>query len=135
MGQAVVDELNRMGINLEGMIFTNSSKKDLIEKLSLLMELKQITYPNIEVLTRELQVFSYKMTDTNLIKYGAPSGFHDDAVISLALATWPLQGHPSFLEPVKMTNEELIHENSKRRVKQILSPEQLTKKTSPQFHV
>jgi hypothetical protein len=38
-------------------------------------------------LYKELSVFTYEYSPrTRKVKYGAPSGFHDDCVISLALA-------------------------------------------------
>jgi hypothetical protein len=37
------------------------------------------------VITQELEVFEYAYTATG-VRYSAPSGFHDDTVIALALA-------------------------------------------------
>jgi hypothetical protein len=44
-----------------------------------------INFSNINQLTEELEVFEYQYTATG-VKYSAPSGFHDDAVMALALA-------------------------------------------------
>ena len=43
-----------------------------------------ITYPS-GVITEELEVFEYKFS-SNGVKYSARDGFHDDAVMALALA-------------------------------------------------
>lgn len=95
LGQPVVDDLQRSGVNIEGFTFTNESKKDLIEKLALLLEHGKILYPDIPELVEELQVFSYEiMPKTKRVRYGAPHGYHDDCVISLALAVQNLAGEP-----------------------------------------
>ena len=36
----------------------------------------------------ELEAFEYAVTDAGNVRTGAPSGFHDDTVIALALAMW-----------------------------------------------
>jgi len=45
---------------------------------------KSISYPE-GVIVNELEVFEYQFT-ANGVKYSAPSGFHDDCVMALALA-------------------------------------------------
>jgi hypothetical protein len=43
---------------------------------------------NWDVLTAELQRYEYQISSTGNISYNAPSGYHDDCVIALALANW-----------------------------------------------
>ena len=38
----------------------------------------------------ELEAFEYSVTDSGTTKTSAPSGMHDDCVMGLALAAWPL---------------------------------------------
>jgi len=41
-----------------------------------------------EVLTAEMKRYEYETGPTGQISYNAPSGYHDDCVIALALAVW-----------------------------------------------
>ena len=45
---------------------------------------KAISYPS-GVIVDELEIFEYQFTASG-VKYSAPSGFHDDCVMALALA-------------------------------------------------
>jgi hypothetical protein len=92
VGEPNYEEFRRQeNLNVEGFKFTNATKKDLIENLSMMIENKLITIPNIPVLINELRLFGYKMSRTGLIQYSAPDGYHDDCVIALALAAWQLK--------------------------------------------
>lgn len=65
----------------------NALKKKIIENLVVGFEQKDIVIPNNDILLRELQSFTVKYTpQTQTVKYSAPSGLHDDMVISLAYA-------------------------------------------------
>lgn len=65
----------------------NTLKKEMIEKLVVGFEQREITIPNNDTLIRELQAFSCSYNhSTGTVKYSAPSGLHDDCVISLAYA-------------------------------------------------
>jgi len=86
IGDPIVDDLRNSGLSIEGLKFTNESKQSLIETLILTFEKQTITIPDYKPLIHELEAFSYEMTKTGLIRYNAPSGYHDDCVISLALA-------------------------------------------------
>ena len=93
VGEPISEELRReSGCYVEDFKFTNKSKKELIEKLSISIEQKKIFIPNNEILIDELKAFGYTMTESGNIRYGAPQGLHDDFVISLALASWNLRG-------------------------------------------
>jgi len=91
VGDPVYDELRREQIRVEGYKFTSASKKDLVENLSMMMENGKISFPDIPELVNELKLFGYTVGSTGLIKYGAPEGYHDDCVISLALAAWQIR--------------------------------------------
>lgn len=88
VGDPIYDELRRMNLHVMGYKFTNASKKDLIENLSIRIENQEVSYPEIPILINELKLFGYTVSPSGIISYGAPEGYHDDCVISLALAAW-----------------------------------------------
>jgi phage terminase large subunit-like protein len=88
VGDPIYENLRRAGVQVEGYKFTNASKKDLIENLSIAIENKTISYPDIPVLLSELGLFGYKISQAGITTYNAPDGYHDDSVIALALACW-----------------------------------------------
>lgn len=90
LGDPILDELQREEIRVEGYKFSHASKKDLIENLSMMLENHKLTYPNIPELINELKLYQYKITPSGITGYEAPSGYHDDCVIALALAAWQL---------------------------------------------
>lgn len=69
---------------------TSSSKQNLIESLIVDFESGNIAIPTKEVfepLFTELEAFNFEYSPTSrTVKYSAPSGVHDDTVISLGLA-------------------------------------------------
>lgn len=97
VGDPIVEDLSRCGLSLyyqgdkPGFRFTNDSKNQLINNLAIAIEQRRVTFPNEPVIIDELQAYEYLITDGGRIKYGAPSGRHDDCVISLALAAWALR--------------------------------------------
>ncbi len=88
VGDAVFDDLSRMGVNVTGFkISSNTIKCQLIENLIVALENEEISFPNIPELINELKIFSYEYSEkSGKTHYNAPSGFHDDGVIALALA-------------------------------------------------
>lgn len=91
VGDPIFDALLRIQIHVEGYKFTSASKAELIENLSMMIDQKAISYPNLPELINELKLFSYTTSKGGTIQYGAPSGYHDDCVIALALAAWQLR--------------------------------------------
>ena len=91
VGDPVFDELYRENIQVEGYKFTNATKKDLIENLSIMIENQKITIPPIPELINELKLYGYKTTPSGNVQSGAPQGYHDDCVIALGLAAWQLK--------------------------------------------
>lgn len=82
--------VRNQSVKVQGIVLTSQSKQDLIQKLALDLERGHVHYPNIPELIRELQVYTYEMTRTGRVSYSAPSGMHDDTVISLALANFAI---------------------------------------------
>ena len=68
-------------------VTTSKSKPILIEDLAVLFEQKDISVLDINWLLDELNAFTYIYNpNTRSVQYSAPSGVHDDSVISLSLA-------------------------------------------------
>jgi hypothetical protein len=92
VGDPTFDDLTRMGVPVEGIKFTNTLKKQLIEKLANWIELRNLKMLRLDETIQELSIFTYDFSEkTDRVYYGAPPGFHDDIVISHALACWNLQ--------------------------------------------
>ena len=85
IGDPIYDDLLKMGVNVAPYRFTNQTKRQLIENLSIQMDQGNISFPPIDQLINELRAFECKLSGTGLLQY---SGNPDDSVISLALATW-----------------------------------------------
>lgn len=86
VGDPLLEQLQRRGLHADGYLFTNASKKILIETLALGLQHRSVTFPDLPILLQELRQMEYSMTPGRLITYNAPHGSHDDTVISLALA-------------------------------------------------
>lgn len=86
MGEPLVEQLQRRYGNVHGFQTTNQSKAQIIEDLVLAFERGDISIFNEPVLINELQAFEMDRLPSGMIRYAAPQGIHDDAVISLGLA-------------------------------------------------
>jgi len=101
IGLAIADELKARGVRVEDfktvgtiskVLERKGTKEQLIEKLSLDIENKNIFLAPIEVQIDELEAYTYNYTPSRNISYGAPEGMHDDCVVAIALADWGLSG-------------------------------------------
>jgi hypothetical protein len=93
IGEPVYESLCRAGLCVRPYPFTMQSKAALIDNLAILLEERALTLPRPEVfpeLVEELEAFEFSVTDSGNVRTSAPYGMHDDCVISLALAAWPL---------------------------------------------
>lgn len=86
VGDPNVEELIRDGVRVKPFVFTGPSKRDLVESLIVTVEQRRVTFPRIEALVSELEVFEYEQRPSGLLAYNAPDGYHDDCVMALALA-------------------------------------------------
>ena len=87
LGSPIFDDLCRSNLNVEAFKFTNESKARLIESLSIAIEQRELTFPSIPELISELHAFGFEvLPQSGRMRYTAPSGLHDDCVISLGLA-------------------------------------------------
>ena len=86
-GDPLYDEIVRLHPAVEPVVFTNPVKVEMIQRLSVAIEQRQVTWPRAWTdVTDELKRYEYAFTANGRVTYGAPSGFHDDCVIALALA-------------------------------------------------
>lgn len=87
IGDPIYDDLRRVVPRIEGVKLTNQRKTELIQRLIVATEQRHVTWPKEwEILTTEMQRYEYEITASGLITYNAPSGYHDDCVMALALA-------------------------------------------------
>jgi hypothetical protein len=92
VGDPIYEDLRRAGLNVVGYKFTAESKKKLIETLMIGFDQKKINILDERVQTNELEIFEYQIGSSGMVHYSAPEGYHDDCVISLALAYWLIGG-------------------------------------------
>jgi hypothetical protein len=92
LGDPIVEDLKNRGLRIsnegKGFKFTETSRKNLLDNLAILLEQDKIKIPDDEGLISELESFRFELGDTGKIKVTVPEGLHDDRVMSLALAVW-----------------------------------------------
>lgn len=91
VGDPIYEDLAHAKVNVVSFKFTETSKADLITKLSLWIEQKRVWLINQEEAKYEYDNYSYTLGPTGKVRYGAPEGFHDDIVTADALGVWDLQ--------------------------------------------
>jgi phage FluMu gp28-like protein len=84
VGDPIFEDLQRAGMNIQSFKFTQTSKQQLMTGLQTAIHTGRIGFPN-GLIVNELETFEYQYTASG-VKYSAPSGFHDDCVMALALA-------------------------------------------------
>ena len=87
-GKPIYDDLMYMDLSayLQGFNTTSKSKGDIINLLIKAFNERTISILDDPILISELEAFIFKVTSTGVIKFEASSGFHDDMVMSLAIA-------------------------------------------------
>jgi hypothetical protein len=94
MGQPNIEALQAAQVNVTGFTTTNATKAEIIQKLELAFELRQIRILNNAIQTAELMAYESEKLPSGLVRYQAPEGMHDDTVMALALA-WYGADRPS----------------------------------------
>ena len=69
-----------------GFKLTNASKSNLVNGLALAFERGAIRILPDPVLIAELQAYEAERLPSGMMRYGAPSGMHDDTVMALMMA-------------------------------------------------
>lgn len=83
-GDPITEDLQKHFGRMTGFKFTSTSKQPLMEGLASAIHQRKVFFPDNYIKT-ELEIFEFQYTATG-VKYGAPTGFHDDCVCALALA-------------------------------------------------
>lgn len=93
IGDPIHDFLRAKGIPVFPYLLVGQRKVQLIQNLSVTIQTRGVSYPDLPVLLGELSAYQYTISPSGGFTYSAPDGEHDDTVISLALAVWAAQ-HP-----------------------------------------
>ncbi|MHB1086428.1 MAG: phage terminase large subunit family protein [Minisyncoccota bacterium] len=91
VGDPIVEDLQAKGLNIgdeDAIAFTEQSRMNLLNNLSMMLEQDKIRIPNEEGLIAELESFQYILTPRGKLRVQAPDTMHDDRVMSLALAVY-----------------------------------------------
>lgn len=88
VGDPICEDLQRTGLSVKSFKFNETSRRQLLDNLALLIEQDKIKIPDDDGLIAELEAFRFELTDRGKIKVGVPNGITDDRVMSLALAVW-----------------------------------------------
>ncbi len=86
IGQPIIEQLSRDGLPIQPFTTSNVSKAQAIEALAMAFERGDIRILNDAVLVGELVAYQAERLASGLLRYGAPSGQHDDTVMALAVA-------------------------------------------------
>lgn len=90
-GDVVVRLMQDKDIDVVGITLTPQMKERVVQKLVVSMEREDIRFPDYKELVRELNLMDTKTLPSGGVRLTAPSGYHDDCVIALALVNWGLQ--------------------------------------------
>ena len=89
VGRPVFEVLHQRERNLKEFITTNESKANGIRGLIYDIQEQALTLPSKQLfpaLYNELNAYTYKIGATGTVSFNAPSGYHDDCVMSLMFA-------------------------------------------------
>jgi len=101
VGDPVFDDLRRVLPHVEGFKITVQTKRELVQGLMVAVEQRRVMWPAAwNVLTAEMKRYEYEIGPTGQISYAAPSSYHDDCVMALALGVWGC--HTFGIEPGRM---------------------------------
>lgn len=90
VGDAIVADLQGMGVDVTPHVFTQASKLRLMQRLIAALQGTEIAIPDtpeVRWLVAELEAFEFTYT-AHGVRYEAPPGLHDDGVMALALALY-----------------------------------------------
>lgn len=81
-------KIKQLGINtsLKGFNTNNTSKQNIVNKLQVAIQNKEVTLLDDPNLVKQMTMFEAKLTATGRVTYEAAKGYHDDIVMSVLLA-------------------------------------------------
>ena len=86
IGDPILEQLKIEHGNFKGLHFTQAAKQRLMEGLAVSIQSHELTFPDGQI-KNELMLFEYQVNENSgNVRYTAPVGYHDDCVVSLALA-------------------------------------------------
>ena len=89
VGDPIFDDLCRVLPQVEGFKISAASKRELVQGLMVAVEQRRVAWPaSWDVMTAEMKRYEYEIGPTGQVSYSAPSGYHDDCVMALALGVW-----------------------------------------------
>ena len=89
VGDPVYDDLRGVLPRVEGFKITAQTKRELVQGLMVAVEQRRVMWQaSWDILTAEMRRYEYEIGPTGQVSYAAPSGYHDDCVMALALAAW-----------------------------------------------
>jgi len=84
--EQIRDKVSFSKSRLEAFVTTTKSKQSIVEDLIVGFEQKSLGIIGLDWQINELEVFTYEYNlKTRVIKYSAPTGLHDDYVVSRAI--------------------------------------------------
>jgi hypothetical protein len=112
VGDAIVSDLQQLGVDVTPHVFTQSSKLRLMQRLIAAFQGGELQLP-AGWLPAELETFEFSYTATG-VKYEAPKGYHDDGVMALGLALYgwdrvQVVTPDPYVKPTMYGNDPLLH--------------------------
>ena len=91
VGDPVFEMIKKKYSRTSPLYQTNQTKENIIRRLMGDIQDTTLELPSINLfpaLAEELEIFEYEVLPSGKIRYTHPQGFHDDCVLSLAIANW-----------------------------------------------
>lgn len=88
-GDVLFEQIKKKYNRATPLFQTNQTKENIIRRLMSDIQDMTLELPSLKLfpsLGEELEIFEYSVLPSGKIRYGHPSGFHDDCVLSLAMA-------------------------------------------------
>lgn len=96
MGGPLNSNLRRKGLRVRDFHTSHETKAEIVEGLVMAFERGEIRILNDAVAINELESFESQRLPSGSVRYSAPDGAHDDAVMSLAIAWRAVSGAKGF---------------------------------------
>ena len=91
VGDPVFEMIKKKYSRTSPLFQTNQTKENIIRRLMGDIQDTTLELPSFNLfptLQEELEIFEYEVLPSGKIRYTHPQGFHDDTVLSLAIANW-----------------------------------------------
>lgn len=97
VGSPIVGDLHTMGLAVQGVTFTDSSRRVLLERLIVDVQAGRMSLPPRDdpaggFVVSELESLGAETLPSGKVRYAVPDGMHDDGVMALALCCHAYRG-------------------------------------------